>query len=253
MPDTVPPTSSQNEQALLSQVARLNKVVHALMDRAERSAIVQGSDFNMFQTTIMLEDQVRQRTRELEIALHHNQTMTCALRESEARFRGLVTQSLVRITVSEEGRFTYTNAKFAEMFGYTLEETLRMGPLDIAAEDSRQIVAEQVRRRLSGEVDRLAYLFRGLRKDRTVADVECHSSVMDIGGKIALISLLIDVTERLQAERRIRALQEQLREQAIRDPLTGLYNRHPLNEFFDRELSLAKRRGHSISAVMGDL
>jgi diguanylate cyclase (GGDEF)-like protein len=51
----------------------------------------------------------------------------------------------------------------------------------------------------------------------------------------------------------VQALQNQLREQAIHDPLTGLYNRLPLNEFFDRDLSLAERQGQPISTVMGDL
>ena len=51
----------------------------------------------------------------------------------------------------------------------------------------------------------------------------------------------------------IRALQEQLREQAIRDPLTGFYNRLQLNEFFDRELGLAERSQKPLSIVLGDI
>jgi diguanylate cyclase (GGDEF)-like protein len=64
---------------------------------------------------------------------------------------------------------------------------------------------------------------------------------------------MIDITERTRAAREVQALQEQLREQAIHDPLTGLYNRQPLNEFFDRELRVAERQGQPISVVLADL
>jgi diguanylate cyclase (GGDEF)-like protein len=79
--------SSLNEQILQAEIARLNKIIHALMDRAERNASIQGSDFNLFQTAITLEDQVRQRTEELEAALAENEKITRALRESENSIR----------------------------------------------------------------------------------------------------------------------------------------------------------------------
>jgi diguanylate cyclase (GGDEF)-like protein/PAS domain S-box-containing protein len=253
MPDAPHSGSASGDETLRAEIVRLNKIVKALMDRAERSTRVQGSDFSMFQTTIMLEDQVRRRTEELESASRENERITRALRESEVRFRGLVSQSLVGIAIIEDDRFTYANPKLAEMFGYSVEEILHCGLLDIATESDRPIVAEHARRRLSGEVDHVSYVFRGMCKNGAAIDIECHSSVMEMGEKQLFIDLMIDVTERIRAEREVRALQDQLREQAIHDPLTGLYNRLPLNEFFDRELSRAKRDGQPISTVMGDL
>ena len=66
------------------EVARLNKIIQALMDRAERSANAQGSDFNLFQTTIMLEEQVLTRTEELEAALRENEQVNRVLRKTQA-------------------------------------------------------------------------------------------------------------------------------------------------------------------------
>ena len=60
---------SPDVQALRAEVVRLNKVVDALMDRSEASMNVRGSDFGLFQTTIMLQDQVRLHTEALETAL----------------------------------------------------------------------------------------------------------------------------------------------------------------------------------------
>lgn len=79
------------EQALQAEVARLNKIVRALMDRAERSASVQGSDFSLFQTAVMLEERVRSRTAELEIALRENERINRALRVLQEELRELST------------------------------------------------------------------------------------------------------------------------------------------------------------------
>ena len=68
---------------------------------------------------------------------------------------------------------------------------------------------------------------------------------MEIGGKLALMSLVMDVTERTRAEREVQALQEKLREQATHDALTGLYNRRYLEETLGRELISAERQWSS--------
>jgi diguanylate cyclase (GGDEF)-like protein/PAS domain S-box-containing protein len=232
---------------------RLNKIIQALMDRAERNASAQGSDFSRFQTTIMLEEQVRHRTAELEAALRENEKINRALRESEAKFRGLVSQSLVGIVLIEDGKFSYSNAKFDTIFGYTSDEIRDLGPLQVTAEGDRAFVAENIDKRLSGEADQLEYVFKGLRKNGALIDIECHSSVMHVGNRPLLISLIMDISERTRAERAVQVLQEQLREQSTHDALTGLYNRHFLEETFARELLLAERTGHPVSVIMGDL
>jgi DNA-binding PucR family transcriptional regulator len=61
--------SDAEVEALRAEVERLTRVVDALMDRVEASTSVRGSDFGLFQTTIMLQDQVRLHTEELEAAL----------------------------------------------------------------------------------------------------------------------------------------------------------------------------------------
>jgi diguanylate cyclase (GGDEF)-like protein/PAS domain S-box-containing protein len=252
MPDPGSP-AGPDEQALTGEIVRLNKIIRALMDRAERSTSVQGSDFGLFQTAIMLEEQVRRRTAELEAALRENEKINRALRESEAKFRGLVSQSLVGIAIIEDGKFSYSNARFDEIFGYSTDEIRGLGPLDVTAGDDRPLVAESIRKRLAGEVERVDYVFRGLRKNGAVIDVEIHGSAMEIGGKRTLISLVMDVTERTRAEREVQALQEKLREQSTRDALTGLYNRRYLEETLGRELILAQRNGDPVSVIMGDL
>ena len=66
----------------------------------------------------------------------------------------------------------------------------------------------------------------------------------------ALQTVNADLHERIA---QIEELQEELREQAIRDPLTGLYNRRYLSETLQRELGRAEREGYPVSIVMIDV
>ncbi len=76
-----------------------------------------------------------------------------------------------------------------------------------------------------------------------------------------------DVTERKHVEKRLRyvndrlqtqlieigVLQSKLREQAIRDPLTNLFNRRYLEETLERELARAAREDYPLCVIMIDL
>lgn len=74
------------------------------------------------------------------------------------------------------------------------------------------------------------------------------------------VVILRDITSRKRAENqvqetlaKVKALQEQLYEQAIHDPLTGLYNRHFFNETIPRELTRAERESYPVSFVLMDI
>ena len=69
-------------------------------------------------------------------------------------------------------------------------------------------------------------------------------------GELKLAEALAISEERL---RTISSLHEQLREQALCDPLTGLYNRRYLDEFFNRELARARREKTPLSLALIDL
>lgn len=68
--------------------------------------------------------------------------------------------------------------------------------------------------------------------------------------ELKLAEALATSEERL---RTITRLHEQLQEQALRDPLTGLYNRRHLGELFARELTRCQRERTPISLALIDL
>lgn len=79
------------EAAARAEIVRLRRIIEALMNRAERSATVQVSDFSVFESAIVLEGQVRQRTEELHAALQENERINRALEEANRRLEVLST------------------------------------------------------------------------------------------------------------------------------------------------------------------
>ncbi|CCC99152.1 PAS-domain containing protein [Azospirillum baldaniorum] len=67
----IPPSTGEDKrlEALERENAKLRRINQVLMDRVERSMDVQGGAFSLFQTAIVLEQKVRERTLELERAL----------------------------------------------------------------------------------------------------------------------------------------------------------------------------------------
>jgi diguanylate cyclase (GGDEF)-like protein len=59
--------------------------------------------------------------------------------------------------------------------------------------------------------------------------------------------------QKRQLEREKRTLMEQLKEMAIRDPLTGLYNVRTLNDVLDDEIIRAERYAHPFCVLMIDI
>ena len=248
------PEGKKDEQDLRAEIVRLNKIIQALMNRAERNTSVQNSDFNLFQTTIVLEEKVRRRTEELEASLRDNEHITRALRESEERFRGLVSQSLVGIGIIEDGKFSYVNSKLADIFGYSIDEISQLSLFNIIAKGDHPILSERIRKILADDRKRKGtFIYRGVRKDGIEVHVEATGARMSVGGKHALIVTLMDISKRVKAEKEVRELNIQLRDQSVRDPLTGLFNRRYLEESLGRELIRAQRQNAALSLIMADI
>jgi len=123
------------------------------------------------------------------------------LKRSEALFRALAEEALVGVYLIQDGRFRYVNPALAAMFGYEPHEVIdRLGPLDLTAPEDRDLVAENVRRRIEGEVAHIHYTFRGLRKDGTTFDCEVLGGRVEYEGRPAVLGTLLDISERRRAE-----------------------------------------------------
>ncbi|MGO9972368.1 MAG: two-component system sensor histidine kinase NtrB [Solirubrobacteraceae bacterium] len=118
-----------------AEIARLTKIVGVLMDRAERSTSA-PSEFSLFQTAVMLEEEVRNRTAKLQAALAENERIGRALRaqaareqrvlrESEQRLDALLRNSSDMITVvAVDGTVLYQAGSVRTVLGHAPGELL---------------------------------------------------------------------------------------------------------------------------------
>jgi len=184
---------------------------------------------------------------EIDLAHWERDKQLEALRESEEKFRSLAEQSLVGISIIQDGVFKYVNPKFAAMFGYTVEECLAdMSYLHVASSESRKLVAERTAARIAGQNPAGIYEFRGVRKDGSLIDVEVYGTPVLYNQKPAAIGTLLDITHRKQVEAELKAL-------AITDALTGLYNRRGFIALAEQQLKQAARKKSGLTLLFADL
>ncbi|MDO8319851.1 sensor domain-containing diguanylate cyclase [Rhodoferax sp.] len=167
-------------------------------------------------------------------------------------FRALLDNSIDAIEVLDPVtmRLLDVNETQCRKLGYSREEMLSMKITDIDA----GFTADQMREigaliQKNGEAQ---FETMQRRKDDTIFPVEVSTKLLELD-KPYLLSIVRDITERKLAEAEVQKLQEQLREQAARDPLTGLFNRRYLDETIARELARAARNNQPVGIVMCDL
>jgi PAS domain S-box-containing protein len=130
---------------------------------------------------------------------------------SEVTLKSFAEQAITGINIIQDGVFKYVNPKFAQMFGYTVEECLNdMTFKNLVYTEDLTKVEEQVRKRTSGEVEFVHYTFRGLKKKGQSFDVEVYASTSNYKGSTASTGTILDITERKRADKVRKKLEEQL-------------------------------------------
>ncbi|MCP4677141.1 MAG: PAS domain S-box protein [Deltaproteobacteria bacterium] len=146
-------------------------------------------------------EELEQRVKELEEKTNEEE-----LRKSEEKYRGIFDESVAAIYVFDEKKnFVDTNQAGVDLLGYPREELLSMSIPDVDADPVVVLPAHQ--QLLSG--DRIInFEHRLRRKDGKIISVLNNSKPLTDteGNAIGMQSTLIDITERKQAEERLRRL-----------------------------------------------
>jgi PAS domain S-box-containing protein len=172
-----------------------------------------------------------------------------ALIESENKFKVLTEKSLVGIyitSITKDNLLTYVNPRFAEIFGYTVNELNEKKTLfELVLPEDRSLFNEAFNSRLSAEMDSIQYEFRGIKKKGEIITVEVYGSLTHIQGSKGVIGTLVEITDRKNMEislkekvNYVQALMDTIPAPVFYRDTKGVY--HDCNKAFEELVDLKK-------------
>jgi PAS domain S-box-containing protein len=134
-----------------------------------------------------------------------------ALRESEARYRGVVENTLVGIGISAQDRFVYANQTLLRLADCGSLEELAAKPLtEYLTPSSRAYLAYYVEARNGGNAVPLELELEAIRPDGVQRALRVCTSPVRLDGLMYELSTVIDVTDQRRAERERLDIQRRL-------------------------------------------
>ncbi|MEY3220220.1 MAG: hypothetical protein RIT27_1577 [Pseudomonadota bacterium] len=193
-------------------------------------------------------------------------------KQTEEKLRQLsqaVEQAPVSIVIANtNGNLQYVNPRFAQVTGYSREEVLGENPRILKSGQTPPEKHVELWNTITQGKIWCGELINKRKNGEIYYESAIISPICDDQGKIThYVGVKEDITDRKRAERallesnlqlqvqlnEIKRLENELREQANRDPLTGLYNRRYLHEKLPQEIVRATQQNYPISFIMIDL
>jgi diguanylate cyclase (GGDEF)-like protein/PAS domain S-box-containing protein len=221
------------ERQILSRIANLSRRVIQIGESGNLSERV----------AIGGRDELSNLAGAIDRMLNRLQQASKALQESEAKFRSMAEASAAIIFIYQDHRFRYVNQVATQLFGYSQAEFEKMAPIDIIAPEMREDIADIMQVIEEGSFRRGRFEIKAVSMDGNDRWLEFTASPIEYEGAPAIIGTAYDITERKEAEQRLRYM-------STHDALSDLYNR----AFFEAELSRLERgRNLPISIVIIDI
>jgi diguanylate cyclase (GGDEF)-like protein/PAS domain S-box-containing protein len=177
-----------------------------------------------------------------------------AFRDSELRYRRLFESAKDGILIldAKTGAITDVNPFLTDMLGYSPEECCEKKLWEMGA--FRDIPASKEAFKVLQHHEYIRYKDLPLKaRDGKLIQVEFVSNVYWEGDRKVIQCNIRDITQRKHAQDALIRSEALLREQSVRDHLTGLFNRRYLEETLERELLRAARHHHSLGIIMLDV
>jgi len=137
-----------------------------------------------------LEEEVERRTKELA--------------ESESKYRLLVEGINDGYFVNQKGLIVFANQAYCDLHGYTIHEIIGKPYTELIAHKSLNFVKKLYEQRMEGKESDELYMYFRRHKDGRAIPTENKVKRIIYEGEYAVAGMCRDITERLEAERRIR-------------------------------------------------
>ncbi|MBT7071728.1 MAG: diguanylate cyclase [Anaerolineae bacterium] len=199
-----------------------------------------------------------------------------ALNRELSELHQAIEQSPSSIVITDlDGYIQYVNPYFSELTGYSLQEAVKMHTRKLKSGEVSPAMYESMWGTIQSGLPWRGELLNKRKDGSLYWEFTMIAPIQNANAEVTrYIAFKENITERKRDEERLRQseldgrrlnqqlqarlnevtrLKAELQEQAIRDPLTGLYNRRYLFDFLQRELKLAKRQPKTLSLLLLDI
>ncbi len=137
------------------------------------------------------------------------------LKESEEKYRTVVEKSLQGIGILQDVKIVFANNALAEILGYTVKELYSLSAeevVNLIYIEDRDLVLKRHKERLNGKKVPSHYTFRVIRKNNQIRWVDMYASLIEYGGKPTVQEVFIDITDKKNAERKLKESESKYRD-----------------------------------------
>jgi diguanylate cyclase (GGDEF)-like protein/PAS domain S-box-containing protein len=222
------------DRVILSRLSRLNESINNIGQSGDTGERVE----------IQGHDELSHLAGSVNVMLERLEHSQGQLRESEQRYRTIFeTTRMATAIIEEDTTISLANSQFERYSGYSKPEIEGLKSWREFVHPDDMAVMERYHRirRVNPSKAPRTYEFRFVNRDGSVRDTLL--TIAMIPGTTKSVASLFDITERKQAEARLRYI-------SLHDTLTGLYNR----AYFEQELQrLADGRQTPVGMILCDL
>lgn len=133
------------------------------------------------------------------------------LRKTEENQQRILETMGVGVTVTRNGQVLFANESWCKLIGYTAEEIRSFDFYDIVHPVSRQLIRERGLARMRGKEVPDRYETQFCHKNGTILWIDISAFLIEYEGMTAVISTMVDITDRKRAENLLAASEERYR------------------------------------------
>jgi len=152
---------------------------------------------------------LEEKTIQLETANRALQQQIAERKEVSTRLETLIEQANIGVLVHRDFKPILANSEMARIFGYKSKDEIQNMPdcRGLFADGEQGRIAAYNEARLKGDDVPGVYPLKGKRVDGTIIDVENRAFAMQWGDRLAVCSMMTDVTEQRKIEAQLRQSQ----------------------------------------------
>ncbi len=167
------------------------------------------SFYQIFLNPIILDGKIT-GVAALSIDITDQKNTAQSLIESEDKYRAIVENSHNVVYIYHDDNFVFVNEKLSELSGYSKEEINEMKIWDLIHPDDTEIIREYGKKRFAGQEVPDKYNARVVTKNGNVRYCEFAAGLISYKNEFAVLGTVQDITERLQAETKLRKSETRL-------------------------------------------